>query len=111
MLCSLKLFLDHQDKTHLSVNNARISANGKMCRAVSYSNTFNGLVKLASSLWADTGLSGHTTWTTWGGWSGYVQLDYDRLVGQTKAQCKYSLYLQATTENEAALLCVNSRPP
>lgn len=44
---SFKLFLDLQDKTHFSVSNSWISANGKMCHAVSYSNTFTGLVKLA----------------------------------------------------------------
>lgn len=34
---------------------------------------------------------------------------YDRLIDQTKAPCKYSSYLQATTGNKGALLCVNSR--
>lgn len=88
---SLKLFLDCQDKTHLSVNNAWISANGRMCCAVSYSNTFNGLVKLAPSLWADTGHSGPPK----GRWrrSSAIQLDYDWLADDTKAPCKYSSYL------------------
>lgn len=105
---SFKLFLDLQDKTHFSVSNAWISANGKMCHAVSYSNTFTGLVKLApvSVGWHWTQLP----WTARGGGGVVVSYwDHDWLIDQTKAQCKYSSYLWATTGNEAALLCVNSR--
>lgn len=78
------LFLDRHDKTHLSVSNAWISASGKMCRAVSYCNTLNGLVKLAPSLRADTGHSGHTTWTAWGG--GGVVLSHWTTIGWSTRQ-------------------------